>query len=102
MRHTPFIYGAGPSSFDGFHDAIWTRKAGWGTYEGGTWGGAPFDAHDGPRGTMAQAAGTAGVAGTQGVHNGHHHGGPVGEGTATHSIGRRPVPPSKYGEHDVV
>ncbi|OQO05874.1 hypothetical protein B0A48_09970 [Cryoendolithus antarcticus] len=41
-RNLPFHYGDGPSAFDGFHDAIFTRKAGWGSHEGGAFGGAPL------------------------------------------------------------
>lgn len=109
MRNAPFVYGAGPSTFDGFHDAIFTRKAGWGLHEGGAWGGAPGDAHDGPRGTMPGAANGVGAAG-----NGHHHrhasdgagaGGVLGNGShaGRHSIDRRPVPPAKlaHGDHMV-
>ncbi|KAG9206962.1 hypothetical protein G6514_000253 [Epicoccum nigrum] len=91
LRHAPFVYGAGPSSFDGFHDAMFTRKAGWGSHEGSSWGGAPFDAADGPRGTMpAQAEGPMGGAST-----GHHAGGPhmqrkpVGTGRMSHEHGVR-------------
>ena len=91
LRHAPFVYGTGPSSFDGFHDAVFTRKAGWGSHEGSSWGGAPFDAADGPRGTMpAQAEGPMGGAST-----GHHAGGPhmqrkpVGAGRMSHEHGVR-------------
>jgi len=104
LRHTPFIYGAGPSTFDGFHDATFTRKAGWGTHEGSAWGGAPGDATGGPRGTMAQAAtGTAGAATHNGTANGRGtHGGVVGAGSGgRHSIDRRPVNGSRHGEHMV-
>ncbi|KAF2473080.1 PAP2-domain-containing protein [Lindgomyces ingoldianus] len=95
LRHTPFIYGAGPSTLDGFHDATFTRKAGWGTHDGSAWAGAPFDAADGPRGTMGQAAGV------HGARNGHGtNGGIVGNG-GRHSIERRPVNGSRYGEHMV-
>ncbi|PSN67440.1 acid phosphatase/Vanadium-dependent haloperoxidase [Corynespora cassiicola Philippines] len=85
LRHTPFIYGAGPSTLDGFQSAVFTRKAGWGTVEGSSWGGAPGDAADGPRGTMAQAvAGAAGAAtgaAAHGAANGRGtHGGVVGVG----------------------
>ncbi|KAK6438194.1 hypothetical protein LTR95_005602 [Oleoguttula sp. CCFEE 5521] len=55
-RNLPFHYGDGPSAFDGFHDAIFTRKAGWGSQEGGAWGGAPFDAAHGARGVGAVAS----------------------------------------------
>ncbi|KAJ4309427.1 hypothetical protein N0V94_008934 [Neodidymelliopsis sp. IMI 364377] len=75
LRHAPFVYGAGPSSFDGFHDAVWTRKAGWGSHDGSAWAGAPFDAADGPRGTMQpQAEGP--MAGTSTGHGMHRK--PVG------------------------
>jgi len=101
LRHSPFIYGQGASTYDGFHDAVWTRKAGWGTHDGAAWGGAPFDAADGPRGTMAQAAGAA-TATTHGAANGRGtHGGVVGGHSANHSIDRRPVGGSRMGEHMV-
>lgn len=106
MRSAPFVYGAGPSTFDGFHDAIFTRKAGWGEHDGGAWGGAPGDAHDGPRGTMP-----AGNVTGNGVGNGnrHHHrtgshgangGGVMGSANTRHSVERRPVPPAKYGHSE--
>jgi diacylglycerol diphosphate phosphatase/phosphatidate phosphatase len=80
MRHAPFVYGAGPSSFDGFHDVVFTRKAGWGSHEGSSWGGAPFDAADGPRGTMM----------------------PQAEGPATGAhVSRKPVGHGGTGEHMV-
>jgi diacylglycerol diphosphate phosphatase/phosphatidate phosphatase len=79
LRHAPFVYGAGASSFDGFHDTVFTRKAGWGTLEGSSWGGAPFDAADGPRGTMApQPEGPAGHG------HGHH-------GSTSSRVQRKPV-----------
>jgi len=62
-RHLPFSYGAGPTAFDGFDDTLWTRKAGWGTHDGDAWGGAPFDAADGPRGNGGVAAEAAGLDG---------------------------------------
>ncbi|KAF2190916.1 PAP2-domain-containing protein [Zopfia rhizophila CBS 207.26] len=96
LRHTPFIYGAGPSTFDGFHSATFTRKAGWGTHDGGAWGGAPFDAANSSRGTMAQAVGAARAA-APGSANGHHANGHHGRD----SIERRPIHGSRYGEHMV-
>lgn len=84
LRHTPFVYGAGPSSFDGFHSNVFTRKAGWGTPEAGSWGGAPFDAADGPRGSMMPQ--TEGPAG-------HHHG--------DAGLHRKPVSHGARGEHMV-
>jgi diacylglycerol diphosphate phosphatase/phosphatidate phosphatase len=88
LRHAPFVYGAGASSFDGFHDTVFTRKAGWGTHDGSSWGGAPFDAADGPRGTMAP-----------------HPEGPVGhqapyESTSSR-VQRKPVGATRHGEHMV-
>lgn len=71
VRHIPFTYGEG-SACDTFHNAIWTRQAGWGTtLGGGTFGGAPFDAAAmGAGGTAAQAAalGGAGASAGQGGH----------------------------------
>ncbi|KAF2019670.1 acid phosphatase/Vanadium-dependent haloperoxidase [Aaosphaeria arxii CBS 175.79] len=96
LRTTPFVYGAGPSTLDGFHDALFTRKAGWGTHDGSAWGGAPGDASDGPRGTMAQAANAVTGAATHGAANGRGtHGGVVGVG-GEHSVNRKPV-----GDHHV-
>ncbi|KAF2281539.1 PAP2-domain-containing protein [Westerdykella ornata] len=86
LRHSPFIYGAGPSTYDGFHSAVFTRKAGWGEHDGGAWGGAPFDAADGPRGTIP--AGTGDLTGPA-AHAAHH------------SIDRRPVGATRYGEQAV-
>ena len=103
-RHTPFVYGAGPSTFDGFHDATFTRKAGWGTHEGAAWGGAPGDASDGPRGTMPGAgAGAVTGAAAHGAANGRGtHGGVIGHGDGgRQSIDRRPVGSSRMGEHMV-
>jgi membrane-associated phospholipid phosphatase len=102
-RHTPFVYGAGASTFDGFHDAAFTRKAGWGTHEGSAWGGAPGDASDGPRGTMAHAAGAVTGAAAHGAANGRGtHGGVVGHNDGgRQSIDRRPVGGSRMGEHMV-
>jgi diacylglycerol diphosphate phosphatase/phosphatidate phosphatase len=89
LRHAPFVYGAGASSFDGFHDAIFTRKAGWGSHEGSSWGGAPFDAADGPRGTMpSHPEGPAG-------HHGHH----ASHGSTSSRVQRKPVGPMSNGRH---
>ncbi|CAI6340193.1 unnamed protein product [Periconia digitata] len=113
IRNSPFIYGAGPSTHDGFHDAVFTRKAGWGTHDAAAWAGAPGDAADGPRGTIASAgtaaAGAAGAAahgaangrgthggvvGAEGASHGLHHGG-------RHSVDRKPVGGSRMGENIV-
>ena len=59
-RNTPFTYGAGPSAWDGFHDTVFTRKAGWGFEDGnGAWGGAPGDAANTQRGTPFTAIAAA-------------------------------------------
>ncbi len=89
LRHAPFVYGAGPSSLDGFHDAVWTRKAGWGMHDSSSWTGAPFDAADGPRGTMApQAEGPMGSG--AGPFTGHHmQRKPVGGSRFSHDHGVR-------------
>ncbi|KAF1842559.1 PAP2-domain-containing protein [Cucurbitaria berberidis CBS 394.84] len=91
LRHAPFVYGAGPSSFDGFHDAIFTRKAGWGTHEGSSWGGAPGDAADGPRGTMAPHP--------DGPAHGHHH--DDAYGSTTSRVQRKPLGADRHGEQMV-
>jgi len=119
LRHSPFIYGAGPSTFDGFHSATFTRKANWGTHDAGAWGGAPGDASDSPRGTMAAAAGGLAAAEHGHGHHGHHgrsnghgtHGGVVGAGAGPvhpapvaagrHSVDRKPISGSRYGEQVV-
>lgn len=90
LRHAPFVYGAGPSSFDGFHDAIFTRKAGWGTHEGSSWGGAPFDAANGPRGTMAPQMHPEGPATGAASHGIGHHASPAFGTNATRAT-REPV-----------
>jgi len=60
-RSTSFTYSEGQAEYNGFRDAIWTRKAGWGDPEAGMVTGAPFD-----------ATGSFGGAGFGGNHN-HHH-----------------------------
>ena len=90
MRHAPFVYGAGPSSFDGFHGNVFTRKAGWGSMEGNSWGGAPFDAADGPRGTM--------MPHPEGPVGGHGHG--SHESTSSR-VQRKPVGASRHGDQMV-
>lgn len=44
-RHVQFKYGlqSGSKTNDNFHDAMWTREAGWGSSISGPWSGAPFD-----------------------------------------------------------
>lgn len=91
LRHAPFVYGAGPSTSDGFHDAIFTRKAGWGTHEGSSWGGAPFDAADGPRGTKAPHP-----DGPTGHHGAHH----ASHGSASSRVNRKPLGAHGHGHNE--
>jgi diacylglycerol diphosphate phosphatase/phosphatidate phosphatase len=91
LRHAPFVYGAGPSTFDGFHDAVFTRKAGWGTHDGSSWGGAPFDAADGPRGTMQPSP--EGPAG---------HGAASGSGLGAGQMQRKPVGANRMSGEQMV
>jgi diacylglycerol diphosphate phosphatase/phosphatidate phosphatase len=91
LRHAPFVYGAGPSTFDGFHDAVFTRKAGWGTHDGSSWGGAPFDAADGPRGTMQPSP--DGPAG---------HGAASGSGLGGNHMQRKPVGANRMSGEQMV
>ncbi len=102
LRHSPFVYGAGPSSFDGFHDTVFTRKAGWGTHEGGSWGGAPFDAADGPRGTMPARADGPMTENHRSSGHHHHHNHQRNSsnldqmGSASSRVNRKPIPISKH------
>lgn len=92
VRHIPFTYGEG-SSFDTFHNAIFTRQAGWGapfTGGAGAFGGAPFNAAPigaGPTAAQAAALGSEG-AGAEGRRPGDLGGRRRG------SVPRKPVPNS--------
>ncbi|GME56302.1 Phosphatidic acid phosphatase type 2/haloperoxidase [Neofusicoccum parvum] len=98
-REVPFTYGAGHASelFSGFHDAMWTRQAGWGAPEAwSSYGGAPFDASAVGGFAGAGGAGSGVLGGSHaatGVGNGHSY--PSGSTATRHSVDRRPVPPSK-------
>jgi hypothetical protein len=65
-RNEPFTYGADGSfgGFYGFHEAVFTREAGWGTQQSFSVGGAPFDA-------SSSAMGSGAGAGASTTHNGH-------------------------------
>jgi len=98
VRHLPFTYGEG-SSFDTFHNAIWTRQAGWGTplNGGGAFGGAPFDAAPmGAGGTAAQSAALGGAGASAGGHHGRNRAQSTDEKRAGRrgSVPRKPVPNS--------
>ncbi|KAI9705176.1 MAG: hypothetical protein M1820_005323 [Bogoriella megaspora] len=93
LRHAPFTYGEGSGAFAGFHDAIFTRKAGWGTpLEGSGWGGAPGDAGTGfghtGFGHTGYGGGAAGIA-TPARGNDAYGG--TGHEQSGRSIERRPV-----------
>ena len=94
-RNTPFVFGAGASSFDGFHDTVFTRKAGWGTMDGGSWGGAPFDAANGPRGTMPPHPEGPVAGHGSGVGQGHHDDGVYGTGSSR--VQRKPIGTHGHG-----
>ena len=76
-RNEPFMYGAGGSygGFTGFHDAVFTRKAGWGAQESLGVGGAPFDASSHGHGG-GMAAGSVGRNGVTRKPIGVKHEGP--------------------------
>ncbi|EKG12839.1 Phosphatidic acid phosphatase type 2/haloperoxidase [Macrophomina phaseolina MS6] len=103
-RDIPFTYGAGPTSelFGGFHDAMWTRQAGWGAPEAwSSYGGAPFDAS--AVGGFAGPGGAGGImAGPSSNGAGHAHGYPSASTATRHSIDRRPVPPSRRAPENMV
>lgn len=82
MRNIPFLYGQGGASgdFDGFYDAMFTRKAMWGAQSRESYGGAPFDAGGASTGSYGPPYSVG--ASTSG--HGHTHG--------RHSIERRAVP----------
>ncbi|KAF2428281.1 PAP2-domain-containing protein [Tothia fuscella] len=64
-RGVPFTYSSSSAgAFHGFHDAVFTHKAGWGHPESFAAGGAPFDAsaHSGNGGGLASAAAATMVA----------------------------------------
>jgi diacylglycerol diphosphate phosphatase/phosphatidate phosphatase len=89
-RNIGFTYSDGQTEYNGFRDAIWTRKAGWGDLENGIATGAPFDA------TSRLSGFGGGAGGAGGVTNGHHHG-HIG------SVNRRPVGDvPAHGTHDTV
>jgi len=70
-RDVPFTYGPGSG---GFHDAVFTRKVGWGLDEG-SFGGAPFDATS----SGAAVGGAGGAGGAGGFTNGRHGDGVRGD-----------------------
>ena len=93
VRTVPFTYSNGASGFDGFHDSMWTRQAGWGHHERVGWGGAPFDISEDYR----TAGGMHGSNGTEMAARRSGEGRP-----RQNSIPRRPVPASpRRGDHMV-
>jgi hypothetical protein len=51
-RDIGFGYGVTQKGYEGFREAVATRKAGWGAHEGHVFGGAPFDAVLPPPGSL--------------------------------------------------
>jgi diacylglycerol diphosphate phosphatase/phosphatidate phosphatase len=67
-RDVGFGYGVAQKGYEGFREAVATRKAGWAAHEGHVFGGAPFDAVLPPPGSVgvpppAPAPGDTGTAG---------------------------------------
>ncbi|KAE9986023.1 hypothetical protein EG328_006574 [Venturia inaequalis] len=92
-RDIPFTYGAGgyQGPHHSFHDAVFTRQAGWGTADGmAAMGGAPFDSS-----ALGGAQGLRSSSGNDDVGNGHRNGGGLfHSGSPTNhrgSLGRKPV-----------
>jgi len=73
-RTLGFTYSDGQAEFNGFRDAVWTRKAGFGDLEAGIATGAPGDATGG--------FGSGGIGGGGLGHSSDRH---------SHGISRRPV-----------
>lgn len=95
-REIPFTYShSGSNMFHGFHDAMWTRKAGWGAEDTFMAGGAPSDASamgmSGGFGGMG-SSGSGGYRNSGGVLD-HHHGASSSQSNRySSSVGRKPVP----------
>lgn len=51
-RDVGFGYGVAQKGYEGFREAVATRKAGWGAHEGHVFGGAPFDSVLPPPGSL--------------------------------------------------
>lgn len=51
-RDVGFGYGVAQKGYEGFREALFTGKAGWGVHEGHVFGGAPFDAVLPPPGSV--------------------------------------------------
>jgi hypothetical protein len=73
-RDAAFGYGVAQKGYEGFREAVATRKVGWGAHEGHVFGGAPFDAALPP-------AGSVGVPATEPAASG------AGTGAATADAG---------------
>jgi diacylglycerol diphosphate phosphatase/phosphatidate phosphatase len=75
VRDVPFTYGAA-GGLGGFHDAIFTRKVGWGLDEG-VMGGAPGDATALGGGSGASVGGGGAFSGASRKHEAHGLGQPT-------------------------
>jgi diacylglycerol diphosphate phosphatase/phosphatidate phosphatase len=62
-RNVAFGYGVAQKGYEGFREAVATRKAGWGAHEGHVFGGAPFDATSPPAGSVGVPATEPAVSG---------------------------------------
>jgi diacylglycerol diphosphate phosphatase/phosphatidate phosphatase len=62
-RNVAFGYGVAQKDYEGFREAVATRKSGWGAHEGHVFGGAPFDATSPPAGSVGVPATEPAVSG---------------------------------------
>lgn len=89
-RNVAFGYGVAQRGYEGFREAVATRKAGWGAHEGHVFGGAPFDAVLPPPGSLGVPTVTGG-AGT-----GTSSGAAVAGGSAA-AAGAEQQPSRRFG-----
>jgi diacylglycerol diphosphate phosphatase/phosphatidate phosphatase len=74
-RNVAFGYGVAQKGYEGFREAVATRKAGWGAHEDHVFGGAPFDA-------IPPTAGSVGVPDTEPAVSGAGTGASTADGAA--------------------
>ena len=73
-RDVGFGYGVAQKGYEGFREAVATRKAGWGAHEGHVFGGAPFDAVLPPPGSLGVPARVPAASGAGAASAGHSGG----------------------------
>jgi diacylglycerol diphosphate phosphatase/phosphatidate phosphatase len=122
-RDVGFGYGVAQKGYEGFREAVATRKAGWGAHEGHVFGGAPFDAVLPPPGSLsvpapvpaasaasATIAGASGSADAGGTRRSHRFGGTRARSAddgggdnqaSTENASRRPVGAGMFRGGDV-